>query len=167
MAQIHDSARHIHESARQQQRFEKTLLDLHSELQRLKSYRHCPANFKIFIALLAHSARNVQSHAQAAHSSQMIDYMPPHASWSDSGLPRLRPGGGRPGGGSMDGAVAPAAGAQGNGPVRPEKDRAGTWVARQQRRDDPEASLPFLPRAHQLPPLAPALPPSLRSRSAP
>jgi hypothetical protein len=40
MAQIRDSARQIHE---QQKQFEVALLDLHSELQRLKSYRCCAA----------------------------------------------------------------------------------------------------------------------------
>ncbi len=39
MAQIHDSARQIHGLSQQQQRFDVVLLDLHSELQHLKSYR--------------------------------------------------------------------------------------------------------------------------------
>jgi hypothetical protein len=44
MAQIHDSARQIHEFSQQQQRFKVALLDLHSELQRLKSFRCCAAD---------------------------------------------------------------------------------------------------------------------------
>jgi hypothetical protein len=44
MAQIRDSARQIHEVAQQQKQFEVALLDLHSELQRLKSYRCCAAD---------------------------------------------------------------------------------------------------------------------------
>ncbi len=44
MAQIRDSARQIHEFAQQQKRFEVALLDLHSELQRLKSNRCCAAD---------------------------------------------------------------------------------------------------------------------------
>jgi hypothetical protein len=44
MAQIRDSARQIHEFAQLQKRFEVALLDLHSELQRLKSYQ-CRAEF--------------------------------------------------------------------------------------------------------------------------
>jgi len=44
MAQIRDSARQIHEFAQQQKQFEVALLDLHSELQRLKSYRCCAAD---------------------------------------------------------------------------------------------------------------------------
>ncbi len=43
MVQIRDSARQIHEFSQQQQRFEVALLDLHSELQRLKSYLCCAA----------------------------------------------------------------------------------------------------------------------------
>jgi hypothetical protein len=44
MAQLRDSARQIHEFAQQQKRFEVAPLDLHSELQRLKSYRCCAAD---------------------------------------------------------------------------------------------------------------------------
>ena len=44
MAELRESARQIYESAQQQQRFEVALLDLHSELQRLKSYRCCAAD---------------------------------------------------------------------------------------------------------------------------
>ena len=43
MAQIRDSAGQINEFSQQQQRFEVALRDLHSELQRLKSYRCCTA----------------------------------------------------------------------------------------------------------------------------
>ena len=43
MAQIRDSAGQINEFSQQQQRFEVALRDLHSELQRLKSYRCCVA----------------------------------------------------------------------------------------------------------------------------
>ena len=41
MAQIRDSAGQINEFSQQQQRFEVALRDLHSELQRLKSYWCC------------------------------------------------------------------------------------------------------------------------------
>ena len=44
MAQIRDSAGQINEFSQQQQRFEVALRDLHSELQRLKSYRCCAAD---------------------------------------------------------------------------------------------------------------------------
>jgi hypothetical protein len=44
MAQLRDSAQQIHELAQQQQRFEVAQLDLHSELQRLKSYLYCAAD---------------------------------------------------------------------------------------------------------------------------
>jgi hypothetical protein len=43
MEQIHDSARQIHEFSQQQQPFEVALLDLHLELQRLKSFLCCTA----------------------------------------------------------------------------------------------------------------------------
>jgi TolA-binding protein len=43
-AQIRDSAGQINEFSQQQQRFEVALQDLHSELQRLKSYRCCAAD---------------------------------------------------------------------------------------------------------------------------
>ena len=43
LRELRESSRQIYESAQQQQRFEVALQDLHSELQRLKSYRCCVA----------------------------------------------------------------------------------------------------------------------------
>ncbi len=47
-AQIIDSARQILEFSQQQQRFEVDLLDMHSDLQRLKSFWCCTADYWVF-----------------------------------------------------------------------------------------------------------------------
>jgi hypothetical protein len=43
LKELRESSRQIYESAQQQQRVEVALLDLHSELHHLKSYRRCVA----------------------------------------------------------------------------------------------------------------------------
>jgi hypothetical protein len=95
MAQFNDSAWQIREFSQQQQRLEVALLDLDSELYRLKSFRCCAADRWALC----------QKACSGSALRQMVDYKVNHTS---PGIQAVLPSmAGRPGGCPIHGASEP------------------------------------------------------------